>query len=229
MKNRKNLLLNQIQIDLARLYKYQERDDETLKNILKLQINKELLTKKIEELNRNIEKRNIEIDLIKKKEADIRSGIFDLKIDDEASKNKIVANNRNNEINNRKKISNQNKKNKLEKMFQKEREENSKIKNDDKDYYFGYKQFQKAIDTLPVHIMENLKQMSNNKGYIWRNCWFFGYKKREENSPTVLFEKRGNVTRIHEIDTFCYKIFEKIGKDKKNLVSCVRRNNYIKN
>ena len=59
--------------------------------------------------------------------------------------------------------------------------------------------------------------MPNNKGYIWRNVYLYGYLP-EEKGPRVLFEKIGNVLVIHEHTDTEYKIFNKNGRDKKVLV-----------
>jgi hypothetical protein len=225
----RNLLLGQIQTDLTRLSKHQERDEEALKNIIRLNISKELLDKKIEEYNRNIDKRNKEIQLLKQKDIDVRSGKYDEEMNKEASKNKVVASTRNNDITKRKKQAVVNKKEKLDKIYKKQKNEIDENRYNNREYNYGYDQYLKAVDTLPDYMRENLKEMSNNKGYIWRSCWFLGGKERERNAPVILFEKiKGNITRIHEIDSYQHKIFEKYGKEKKVLISTKRRNNYIK-
>ena len=87
----------------------------------------------------------------------------------------------------------------------------------EKDYNYGCKTFYKIIDSVPPYIKKNLSEMPNNKGYIWRNVYLYGYLP-EEKGPRVLFEKIGNVLVIHEHTDTEYKIFNKNGRDKKVLV-----------
>jgi hypothetical protein len=97
--------------------------------------------------------------------------------------------------------------------------EDKVIKYRNKDYEYYYKQYEKAVETLPDYIKENLKTMPSNKGYIWRGCWYFGMKNAEKNQPCVMFEKlRGGILRIHEI-TNEHKIYEKNGKEQRKLIS----------
>jgi hypothetical protein len=227
MQKHRNFLLGQINTDLARLALHQKRDEEALKNIIRMDISKEIIDKKTEEYNRNIDKRNKEISLLKQKEIDVRNGNYDEEMNKEATKNKVVASNRNNDITKRKKQAIINKKDRLDNIYKKQKNEIDQIKQDNREYNFGFDQYMKAVNTLPDYMRENLKEMSNNKGYIWRSCWFLGEKERERNAPLILFEKiRGNIMKIHEIDKYQHKIFEKIGKDKKVLVSCKPRNNF---
>ena len=87
-----------------------------------------------------------------------------------------------------------------------------------KDYKYYYRQFCKAEETLPDYMRRNLDDMPNNKGYIWRGCWFFGKLPAYKGENTVIFEKGKSSMKIHEIDRQNYKIYEKIGQDRKNLI-----------
>ena len=68
---------------------------------------------------------------------------------------------------------------------------------------------------------KNLREMTNNKGYIWRGCWFFGELPSNPYENTVVFEKCRGVLRIHETDRRTHKIYEKIGSERKNLISTI--------
>ena len=73
---------------------------------------------------------------------------------------------------------------------------------------------------LPDYIIENLKEMPCNKGYIWKGIWCFGELKSKTQFPLILFEKiRGGNLHIHEISEKYHSIFEKVGKNNKNLIS----------
>ena len=61
--------------------------------------------------------------------------------------------------------------------------------------------------------------MPSNKGYIWRDIWFFGKLPRDSDVNRTLFEPiEKDLLMIHEWTESQYKLFEKIGKDKKKLV-----------
>lgn len=93
-----------------------------------------------------------------------------------------------------------------------------------RDIRYGYKQYWKSIDTMPQYMRKNLFEMPNNKGYIWRGCHFYGYLKPQYNQPHIMFEKcRGGILRIHETTERDKKIYEKVGKNRKVLVSHVYR------
>lgn len=83
-----------------------------------------------------------------------------------------------------------------------------------------YNYYSGLCDRIPDYLLRNLKEMPNNKGYIWRGIYMYGELNREVNSEkTTLFEKTDrDVMLIHEWSKNEYKIFEKIGKDPKRLI-----------
>lgn len=102
--------------------------------------------------------------------------------------------------------------------------EKTERKNTEKDYRFFLKKMQKIEDSLPNYIRRNLKEMPNNKGYIWKDCWFFGELPPEKNQPQIMFEKLfNNVLRIHEYDQTDYKIYEKENNNPKRLILTRKR------
>ena len=58
-----------------------------------------------------------------------------------------------------------------------------------KNMKYAYKHFGRSEDSLPEYISRNLKNMPNNKGYIWKSVCYYGHKSANENEPTFLFEK----------------------------------------
>lgn len=92
--------------------------------------------------------------------------------------------------------------------------------NKEKDAEYQYKRYYKTLESLPDYMKKNLSEMNSNKGYIWRDCWFFGQKCVNNRYPLIMFEKlRNSVLRIHEINELEYKIFEKSGDEKRKLIS----------
>jgi len=78
----------------------------------------------------------------------------------------------------------------------------------------AYKNYLKTVDSIPRYISNNLKQMPNNKGYIWKNIYLYGELDSIEGEPRVLFEKKyGGELLIHEWTATTYTIYEKKNKD----------------
>lgn len=78
---------------------------------------------------------------------------------------------------------------------------------------------QRVEESLPPYMRENLSNMPNNKGYIWRGVQYFGARPAQgPSNEWVLFERRGQKQLIHEVRYGHYhRIFEKgdRGKNKK--------------
>jgi hypothetical protein len=87
----------------------------------------------------------------------------------------------------------------------------------------GLRRYYKVVDSLPPYIKRNLKEMPNNKGYIWKGCWFFGERKAESNTAILFEKRRGGILVIHEIDNINHKIYEKKDKGRKYFVSETKR------
>jgi len=91
----------------------------------------------------------------------------------------------------------------------------------DKNYGFSfekqmdrsYNYYLRTVSFLPAFIQDNLRNMPNNKGYVWRGILFFGLQPSEDPNLTVLFERNGSILYIHEIRDNSYNIFIKETKD----------------
>jgi hypothetical protein len=91
-------------------------------------------------------------------------------------------------------------------------------KQKERDIKYAYNYYNKVVDALPPYISNNLSEMPNNKGYIWRGINFYGYLPEQEG-PNVMFEKqKGGILIIHEYTDYDYKRYEKDGKCKKKLL-----------
>lgn len=88
--------------------------------------------------------------------------------------------------------------------------------------------YNKICDSIPNYILNNLKEMPANKGYIWKGAWCFGNLAEEPGQPLIMFEKmRDDILRIHEIDDKYRTIYEKQGKNRKTLLSKELRNQNV--
>jgi hypothetical protein len=113
--------------------------------------------------------------------------------------------------------------------------EYSEDKQEERDFKYYYKHFCKIEETIPEYMLENLKNMPNNKGYIWRKMWLFGELPEErcvnqgvnqgmngnvnQEQPTlVMFERARGVLLIHEYDKHEYRLFEKDSTGKRKFI-----------
>jgi hypothetical protein len=95
----------------------------------------------------------------------------------------------------------------------------------EKDMERAYTYYMRVRDSIPGYMARNLKEMPNNKGYIWRDTAYYGHLAAEKKKPTVLFDRdsRTKVLTIHEWTPTEYKMFEKNGDARKQLVNKQKR------
>ena len=80
------------------------------------------------------------------------------------------------------------------------------------------------LNSVPDYILENLKNMSSNKGYIWRGIACFGEKQQDKDNNLILFEKcKGNLLKIHEYTDTHYIYSEKVGKNQKVIIEKTKK------
>lgn len=219
MEQRRKQYAGEIRLEIARLERSQKRDEEILENLHRLGLRPDMLDKKREEIKLNMDRRTDTIFSYEEKERDYLSGRLDEEIISQYTMSKKTEKTRKDDMVSKRKKNLEDEEVRREKMEEKRYKDNED-KYIEKNYRYYYKQFCKAEETLPNYIRANLNDMPNNKGYIWRGCWFFGDKKREWNSPLIMFEKqRGGVLYINEVDDREHRIFEKKGKERKTLVS----------
>ena len=107
-------------------------------------------------------------------------------------------------------IKDKKKQKKKDATYKKARQERRSNNWDKKKHGIYYRKYLKADDTLPDYMRDNLRTMPNNKGYIWRSAWFLGEKNPIKDEPTILFEKRRGVLKIHKHYKDRTEIFKKI-------------------
>lgn len=224
MQQIRRIYNSEIRAQIARAEKCQQRDTDTISNLYKLNLLPEIMIKKKEDLEAGILKRQEEIQNLQQKEKDVSEGKLDhvivSKPAESKKKPKIVID--------EKKVSDVPKEKQTKIHNQSNRAIDSEDRRHKNDYDYFYRQVCNIADSLPDYIQQNLKEMPNNKGYIWRGCHFYGELPVKHNELTILFEKhRGNVLKIHEIDSGEYRLYEKIGQNQKKLV-CKKARRLIK-
>ena len=105
-------------------------------------------------------------------------------------------------------------------IFHKLRSDNNMKREIDKNWQY----FVKIKDTIPAYMIKKLKNMPNNKGYIWKSIYCYGERPANVGEPVILFEtQKDGVLVIHETTEKEYKIWHKKGTAKKILYSCTPR------
>ena len=111
----------------------------------------------------------------------------------------------------------------LKGFFNGERKIRYAIKTQKRNMRYGYKHFCRTENSLPDYMRRNLKNMPNNKGYIWKSIHYYGLKPAIENEPTFLFEKRYGTLYIHEYTHNEYFYFSKEKDGPKVLIKHEKR------
>ena len=224
-QKRRQTQIGELHIEIARIEKSLQRDEETLKNISKANVNQEFIQKKKTEINDSKIKKTSHLETLRQKLIDTQEGKLDKEIAEEIEKESKIYHSKRDAAMKKKMENFKEEQDKKTILYSKPKEKENKYI--EKDYAYFLKIHNNIGNSLPDYIKENLKGMPNNKGYIWRGCVFLGYLEREYRQPLVYFEKlRGNITRIHETDEYETRIYEKQGRDRKCLISKRPRNNY---
>lgn len=111
--------------------------------------------------------------------------------------------------------------------YSKEKSDDRKERSKQKEYARAYNHFIKADNTMPEYMKKNLKNMPNNRGYIWKSIMYFGHKKKQKGDNCVsLYERqKGNINAIIEWDKTSYRILHKINNTKKLIQYIPRKQN----
>lgn len=212
----KNRLWNRI--DLLNIYI--KKDSSTIERLgLSEDSFKVNQVKKLSEKNNE---RKEEIITLKQRIIDVNGGLYDKELYDRSKNAQIYIDQKTDEIRTRKE---EEKKEKEEinkqahKYYKFTRESDRETRAKKRDIERTYKYYMKNCNSIPDYMLNKLKNMPNNKGYIWRGIQVYGELPAEKNAPTVLFEKRKDLMIIHEWNKKQYKIWHKKGKSRKTLHS----------
>jgi len=213
---------HKVKIEIRDQEKYNELDSATIQRFKRTNAT-EFNVKQIEKLKIKIADRNEKLLDLRDRLLTIDTGCLDDELNETLAKSKAEIDIKTAETK-RKKI--ENKKEKMERKAVGDAYWKATIKACRAQRYLvkdcarSYNHFTKSCDSIPPYMKRNLADMPNNKGYIWKSIHCYGELKPERNKPTVLFEKkRGGVLVIHEWTAREYRVYEKVGKDRKTLVS----------
>ena len=218
---------NKIIKDIREAEVFINRSNETIKRIKNSQMCKEYVMNQITKLNSSIEEKN---ELLLKLNEDVKNvltGYLDEDIKNEYKKSeskikqqlvekaklaeeKTIEKKKTNDIS--------------QNYWQGILNDNRNQKKNERDYKYAQNYLNKVLEKIPPYMTKNLTEMPNNKGYIWRGVNFYG-DLPDDNGPRVMFEKKsGGILVIHEHTDFDYRIYEKDGKNRKQLIHTEYKN-----
>jgi hypothetical protein len=197
---------NKLTSDITSLEKKIQRLLESNENLCSGIIRDQIFIKKTRDSNnKNIEDCKAQIDCLKQKIYQLDSGCLDDELKNEVDKNtkKTME---------RQKL--------VEKKKQEEKILRKKADDDKKKTFFvkpdrdeiEKKQYERFLSIqVPDYIQKNLESMPNNKGYIWKDVWFFGLQPSTRYTKIDTIEKKynSNDRLIHEIHEDRHDIFIK--------------------
>ena len=198
------------------------RLEESLTNLTRSGLSKDFVDKKKDENKLKIETLKNESETLNLKLGDLDNGVLDEEIESRLQSQK--------EVNNQKlKKENDNRQQKLieidnkKKAFSKRLDIDKKSNYDKRSLKFEiertYQHYLRANEKLPDYIRKNLKEMPNNKGYIFNDVVFLGKKAKERDNYEILFEKqRDGCLLIHEHFPYKTVISKKQPNGKKDVI-----------
>lgn len=213
---------NKIRESIRIIRKNIEHSSDTIKRF-KSQPSSEFIINQIEKLNNSkIEDEN-QIEILEKRLVDLESGILNEEL--------LLQKKQNKEIAESKQTANKKKKEDETKLQVEKTKKSKELNTQNRDYERternkeyemnrAYNYYQKSVESIPDYMTDNLSNMPNNKGYIWRDIYCYGDLPPENNQPITLFEKQRDLMIIHEWTNKYYTIFHKVGKaGKKSIVN----------
>lgn len=215
---------NKISKEISELKSKRERLDLAIKNLRSSSMiaDVEYLHLQVKKNQDEIEKIDLKLDELTSRVESIENGDMDDELKEDVENNMLQIRKKNEAT--RKKMEAEEKKLKKQKeqseTFFKKQYQPDRTRASEYEMNRAYDRFIANSNDLPRYMAENLKNMPNNKGYLWKDIYFLGALPAEKNAPKVIFEKqKGDVMFIHEtigLETHTYK---KIGKEPKEYVS----------
>jgi hypothetical protein len=158
-----------------------------------------------------------DIKQLKERERQLDTGIFDSELREQ---NNFVQKEINTKANDKKKKKDIERENDKKNKINSQAYWDASVKADRKDRYlkkdadYSYDYYLKMSESIPRYIQENLKQLPNNRGYIWKGIYHYGARPPQHGQPIELEEPiRGQEYDIVHMWT------EKSQKNKPTLVT----------
>lgn len=220
MDNRRTTEKNRIRDQIRSTESYIENDKNAIERLRHQTTNIEYTKKFIDKLkHKNIERSEILLNLNQRLK-DVDSGLIDKELENEYKQNKEEICRKNQITKEKKEHEFEIKKERIiqsKKFYESTRSSDYKGKQLTREMDRTYKYYLRTCGTIPDYMMKKLKDMPNNKGYIWRGIQCYGELPAEPEQPLIMFEKNRELMIIHEWTDTDYKMWHKKGKGRKTL------------
>lgn len=220
MDNRRTTEKNRIRDEIRRTESYIENDKNAIDRLRHQTTNLEYTKNYISKLKqKNVERENNLVDLNQRLK-DVDSGLIDNELDNEYKQNKEEIKRKNQITKVKKEHEFEVKKEKIlqsKKFYESTRSSDIKGRQLAREIDRTYKYYLRTCNTIPDYMLKKLKEMPNNKGYIWRGIQCYGELPEEPGQPLIMFEKNKDLMIIHEWTNTDYKMWHKKGKGRKTL------------
>ena len=225
----KNKIIN----DIKSINIFIQKNKDSIISLRTSDLHPDFIFNKIILLTENIKVKNDILCSLEKRLKDTEDGLLDEEIENEIKHNILNASNKTIITKKKKddiKFVSIEDKNKLDIFIKKEKITTRNNKYEIKTFNSSYKYFCKINEKFPMYMLEKLRNMPNNKGYIFRDSWFMGEQQADNSGIITMFEKKYNekdVLYIHEYTNVEHLIFKKIGNNRKFLFSRQNKNRLI--
>lgn len=198
------------------------RLEESMTNLTRSGLNKDFVDNSKEKNNKKINDFKSEIESVNLKINDLESSHMDEEILNRLNADKKINDEKlKKEIENRtqKVLEMENKKKAFSNRIDIDKKNNYEKRSLKYDIERTYQHYLRANDKLPEYMKRNLKEMPNNKGYLFNDVVFLGKKEKEKNNCEILFEKqRDGSLIIHEYFPFKTVVSKKYPNGKKEIL-----------
>lgn len=213
---------NKVRESIRIIQKNIEHSTDTIKRF-RTQPSSTFIITQIEKLENSILADKNQILVLEKRLTDLESGVLNEEIIAQNKENKKTAT--------LKEATKKKKKDDEKKASLEDSKKSKEIESKNRDYERGernkeydmnraFRYYEKSVESIPDYMIDNLSNMPNNKGYIWRDIHCYGDLPPESNQPITLFEKQRDLLIIHEWTSRFYTVYHKVGKNgRKSIVS----------
>jgi hypothetical protein len=204
-----------------------KRDEAAIKNLKASGMGEVFVTSRIEKLKADIIRRTDLINELTIKSLSVGAGLCNDEVNDKRKSDQNIQKERMKEVASKKAFKRANKiaeKEISDEHWSRLKTGNNIEKQKKRDIKYGWKCYEKAMESLPDYMKRNLESMPNNKGYVWRGVHFYGDLNPERGRPHTMFERVRGVMLTTESTETEIRIYEKGKNDgKKKFISSTPR------
>lgn len=219
---------NKIRDQIRQIQKYIQTDEATIDRFRRQNTNQDYNTIQIDKLTAKNKERKVDLEILEQRNKDLDQGLLDKEIMNEYIQTSKEIKLKNDEFKKKKKIEQAEKEEKSARslaFYKSTRQSERKVLWDKRDADRACNYFFRVCDSIPDYMLKKLRNMPNNKGYIWRGVYCYGDLPANEGQSILLFEKKNNIFITHEWTNTEYRIWHQEGKGRKTLHSSRLRKN----